>query len=93
MTKQRLIGRGTPEGWRRLVRVRRRAGECEHRAFVGAGDRAGRCLECGSCVRTPFTIHRSEGLPVSGRRDANLLRMDEVRLPAVVVPVLEACAA
>ena len=59
MTKKRLISRG------RLVRVLRGAGECEHRAFVGVGDHAGRCLECGTCVPTPFTIHRSEWLPAA----------------------------
>ena len=89
MTKQWLTGRGTQEKRRRFVRVRGEAGECEHRALVGAGDHAGRCLECGSCVRIPFTIQGS------GRTGPgpNQLGMDEVRLPAAVVPVLEPCAA
>lgn len=62
MTKQWLTGRGTQEKRRRFVRVRGEAGECEHRALVGAGDHAGRCLECGSCVRIPFTIQGSAWL-------------------------------
>jgi hypothetical protein len=32
-------------------------GECRHPVLVGIGDLAGRCLECGTSVPTPFTIH------------------------------------
>jgi hypothetical protein len=65
MKKQRLSGTGRPERRRWFVRVLREAGECEHRALVGLGGQAGRCLECGTCVPTPFTVHRSEWLPAA----------------------------
>ena len=88
---------------RRLMRVRSNAGVCDHRAMVGLGDHVGRCLECGACETTPFTIRRTSCVPItpiqggrlagSGTRTANRLSMDEVCLPAVVVPVSETRAA
>jgi hypothetical protein len=65
MTKQRLAGTQRNEKRRWFTRVLREAGECEHRALVGAGDQAGRCLECGTCVPTPFTVHRIEWRPAA----------------------------
>jgi hypothetical protein len=56
MMNQGLSGTGRRDGRRRFVRIRGAAEECGHRALVGVGDHAGRCLECGTCVRTPFTI-------------------------------------
>jgi hypothetical protein len=91
MTNQGFTGSGRGNGGRRFIRVRWTAGECEHRAMVGTGDHAGRCLECGTCVPTPFTIHRSERRPTGVT--ANRLAMDEVQLPAPVAPVMERCAA
>jgi hypothetical protein len=64
MLNQRLTGTGRHSGRRRLLRVRW-AGECEHLALVGVGDHAGRCLECGTCVRTPFTISGSAWRPAA----------------------------
>ena len=91
MTKQWLTGRRMQDRRRPFVRVRvEAAGECEHRALVGGGDHVGRCLECGTCIRTPFTIQGRADAP---RLSANRLTMEEVRLPAVVVPVLQPCAA
>jgi hypothetical protein len=65
MTKQRLTGTGRQAKRRWFVRVPWEAEECDHRALVGVGDHAGRCLECGTRVATPFTVHRSEWLPAA----------------------------
>jgi hypothetical protein len=65
MTGQGLAGSGTHKRRWRFVRLHWEAGECEHRALVGMGEHAGRCLECGTCVGTPFTIHGSEWLPAA----------------------------
>jgi hypothetical protein len=100
-----FTGRETKGQWRRrLIRVRSNAGVCDHRALVGAGDHMGQCLECGACLATPFTVRTTTCLLVArplqgarvaenGTRSANRLAMDEVRLPAAVVPVTEALAA
>jgi hypothetical protein len=96
MMKESLTGRRTQRRRRVFVRVLFGAGECEHWALVAVGEHAGRCLECGTFVRTPFTIHGSEAAAVdragAPRRSANQLAMDEVRLPEVVT-VLQPCAA
>ena len=99
-----FTGRETKGQWRRLIGVRSNAGVCDHRAVVGAGDHVGQCLECGACLATPFTVRTTTCLLVArplqgarvarnGTRSANRLAMDEVRLPAAVVPVLKRRAA